>query len=158
MPARKAICFRRAWWIRSCGGLRGSTGHSVTSASIPACVSSLRSRRTYSIVEESRLERRIGDIAFPIGLAGTDADGLEAEAMQQGRTVLAKGPPMIGSRVAFVRRQVVLRKYFIPLPQARIAMDLGDDRCRSDRTATRIAVDQRNCSIGRSSFRASISR
>ena len=53
-----------------------------------------------------------------------------------------KGAPMVRRRIAFIRRQIVLRKYFVPGVHACVAVDFGEDRGGRDGSAAGVSVNE----------------
>jgi hypothetical protein len=71
------------------------------------------------------------------------AYGREGMPMKGRRTVLAKGFQVVGSGVALVAREAVLRINGVPLFHASVAMSFGEDGSSGDRNAARVALDER---------------
>lgn len=71
------------------------------------------------------------------------ADRREGMAMKRRGTVLAQGFEVVGSGVALVAREAVLRIHGVPLFHASVAMRFGEDGSGGDGNAARVAFDER---------------
>ena len=63
--------------------------------------------------------------------------------MERRGAVLSQGFQVVGSGVALVAREAVLRVDNVPLLHASVAMGFGEDGCGGDGNATRVAFDER---------------
>src|SRR5512138_3610254 len=82
-------------------------------------------------------------VARPQGKLCRQPHRLEAETVQHCRAVLFQRGLVLLGCVAFMMRETVLGKHFIPAPQAGIPFGLGQDGSRRDALAAPIAVYQR---------------
>src|SRR5438132_1265863 len=73
---------------------------------------------------------------------GTIPNRQKTEPVHESRAMLTQCAPVIGSRVAFVGGEIVLRKNLVPLIEAGIAVDLGKNGSRRNGPAARVTVDQ----------------
>ena len=67
----------------------------------------------------------------------------EGIAMKGRRAVLPEGFEVVGSGVALMAREAVLRIYGVPLFHASVAMRFGEDGSGGDGNAARVAFDER---------------
>ena len=70
-------------------------------------------------------------------------NGRERIAMKRRRTVLAQGLQMVGSGVALVAGEAILRVNGVPLLHASVAMRLGKDGGSGNGNTARVAFDER---------------
>ena len=71
------------------------------------------------------------------------ADRREGIAMKRRGAMLAQGFEVIGSGVALMAREAVLRVHGVPLFHASVAMRFGKDGSGGDGNAARVAFDER---------------
>jgi hypothetical protein len=77
-----------------------------------------------------------------VNVCGGGTDGFEAEAMEESGAVLLKGATVVWGGIAFVGREIVLRKDFVPGGEAGVTVNFGEDGRGGDGSAPGVTVDE----------------